>query len=443
MAYNIHIAFFISFKTNNLKTFKRQPQIKNTLRNQENDVNMKVVIIGNGVAGQNVAEGLRQKDSTLEIVILTEESHPYYSRIFLPEYITMEKKLDQLYTRKLDWYPTKNITLKIGTKVTKINPDTKQIFIETQNEPIKYDKLVLATGSSARKLPYNKPNIGGMFTLRNIADADFISQYIDQHAARNVFIIGGGLLGIELGFHLLQRKLNVTICEIFPYLLPRQLDQDSARILEKYLEFKGIHILTGKEVVGIDGDSNVQGVILKSGEKLPCDVIFQQMGVIPNIGLAKDAGLKTDKGILVNEFMQTSNPDIYAAGDCIQFKTQLWGIIPASLEQAKLVVGHILNQSIKPYEGTFWNTRLKIAGLKLACYGTPPQKNAPDETVLANTDEDCYLCRKVILKDNIIKGAIVMGSGDDLYFQKNLGKSVKSEELQAKINEKTEDKSVD
>jgi len=404
---------------------------------------MKIVIIGDGVAGQNVAEGLRAKDPSMEILILTEEKHPYYSRIHLPDYIAGEKKLDQLYSRKLDWYPTKNITLQIGTKVTKIEPTKKRIFIDSQAEPIGYDKLVIATGSSARKLPYNKPDISGMYTLRNIADADKITSYIDETKARTVFIIGGGLLGIELGFHLLQRNLNVIICEIFPYLLPRQLDKASAQILQKYLESKGIQVMVGEEVIGILGNSKVQGVSLKSGKSIDCDVILQQMGIIPNLGLAKDAGLKTEKGILVNEFMQTSDPDIYAAGDCIQFKTQLWGIIPASLEQAKIVTGHILGQPVKPYEGTYWNTRLKIAGLKLACYGSPPQEGAKEETVIANTDIDCYLCRKVILKENKINGAIIMGSGDDMYFQRNLGKSVNLDEVKSKINEKNDDKSVD
>ena len=405
---------------------------------------MEYIIIGNGVAGQTAAEALRKEDPTTVITLIGKEPFGYYSRIFLPQYITRTKSLTNLILRDKAWYAQQNIRFLPGVTVTRIDRSTHTVYTASTNSAsppsslvnsYHYDKLLIATGSNARKLPFSNPSVKGVFTLRNIADADEIYEYITKHKVHEIFIIGGGLLGIELGYQLRDLHVHVTICEIAPYLLPRQLDEPSAHILQRYLESQQLQILTGVEVDRILGDQVVTGVRLKSGQEYPAGIVLQQMGIIPEIALAKSIGLPTDKGIIVNEYLQTIDNEIYAIGDCVQFRGLIWGIIPASLEQAKIAVAHILGQNPATYAGSFWNTRLKIAGIQLSCLGTPPSGETP---TLENVDEGNFLCKKVIIDQNTLKSAILMevGSVNDQYFVKNIGKKVNVDEVKKKLYDK-------
>lgn len=397
---------------------------------------MKIVIIGNGIAGQIVAQNIRKKGKNFEIVMISNENHPYYSRIFLPQYISGDRTKKQLYQRDLDWYDKNDIRLLLNTEVEKINPQKKSIELKDAEMAINYDKLVLAVGSTPRKLPFGNPDADGVFTLRKISDADEIASYIKNKNVKNAFIIGGGLLGIELGFHIKDLGIEVTICEIFPYLLPRQLDQKTSGLLKKYLENIGLKFVLGESVKKIMGSQIVEGIEMESGQIIESQIIMEQLGIIPNTELARRSGLETDKGIIVNEFMQTRDPDIYAVGDCIQFGNQIWGIIPASMEQAKLAAAHILNENPEPYTPSVWHTKLKVAGIDLTCVGTPNPKDENEAEILTNINPDFYMCRKVIIEKNKLTGAILMGSGgDSRYFIDNIGKEVDIEKVKEKINE--------
>jgi nitrite reductase (NADH) large subunit len=397
---------------------------------------MKLIIIGNGVAGQLVAEGVRKKDKNAEILMICKEPYPYYTRVFLPHYIAEERTKEELYLRDFDWYNENNIQMLMDTTATKIDPKNHLVYVENETKELKYDKLVIATGSSSRKLPFGNPNVEGMFTLRTIDDADAIINFITERNVKQAFIIGGGLLGIEAGFHIHQLDVEVTICEVFPYLLPRQLDKDSANLLQKYLESQGLKFILGQSVKQIIGNPAVEMVELESGLKIKSQMVLQQMGVIPNLELAKISGLKTDKGVVVNEFMRTDDSDIYAAGDCIQFNNQLWGIIPACMDQAKIVVAQILQENKTPYVPTVWTTKLKVAGIDLTCVGAPNPQNEKEATTVSKTDQNMYLCRKVILEKDKLTGAILMGpGGDSKFFINNVGKNVKIDEVKKKVME--------
>ena len=223
---------------------------------------------------------------------------------------------------------------------------------------------------------------------------------------------------------------------MLPYLLPRQLDEHTAGFLTRYLESQGLHIICGTPVKKVHVDPYVTHIEMEDGREYPAQIVFQQMGIIPSIQLAKDSGLPTENGILVNEFMQTANPDIYACGDCIQFKKSVWGIIPASLDQSRQAANAILGKNPPPYQGTFWNTRLKVAGVQLACFGSPPTKGSTTEEVMDYTDSNCNVCRKVVLEGNALKGAILLGGGDEMFFQKNIGKPVEKDVVLQKLYEK-------
>lgn len=397
---------------------------------------MKIAIIGNGIAGQIVAQNIIKKGQDYEIVMISRENHPYYSKIFLPHYIAGDRTKKQLYQRDLDWYDKNKIQLLLNTEVAKINPQKKSIELKNSEMVINYDKLVLAVGSEPRRMSFGNPDVQGVYTLRTISDADEIVSYIKDNKVKKAFIIGGGLLGIELGFHIKELNIEVTICEIFPYLLPRQLDQKTSGLLKKYLEKIGLKFVLGETVEKIVGSQTVEGIKMKSGQIIESQVIMEQLGIIPNTELAKISGLETDKGIIVNEFMQTNDPEIYAVGDCIQFDQQIWGIIPASMEQAKLAAAHILNEDPKPYTPSVWHTKLKVAGIDLTCVGSPSPKDEKDAQILTNIHPEFYMCRKVIIEKNKLTGAILMGSGgDSRYFINNVGKDVDIEQVKEKINE--------
>jgi len=396
---------------------------------------MKVIIIGAGVAGQTVAETLRRKDKNIEIVMFTDEPHPYYSRIFLPHYIAKERSLEKLYTRKEKWYFENNIDFYSNIEISRIDLNDKLVYPK-KSKPFSYDKLVLAVGSSARKLAFGNPDIKGNFALRTIADAQKIQQFVQDNKVKHAFIIGGGLLGIELGFHLKKIVSKVNICEIAPHLLPRQLDDETAKVLQTYLKSQGLELILGQSVSEILGEKQVKGVESQDGVKIEADMVLQQLGIIPNTELAKNSGLETQKGIIVNEFMQSSNSDVYAVGDCVQFGEKIWGIIPASMEQAKQAAAHILNENPEPYKPSVWNTRLKIAGIDLTCIGLSSPEAEEGATLYEYKRHDTYTCRKVLIRNNVLTNAILLGPGaDSKYFMKKAGKQVDPKEIDEKVHE--------
>lgn len=400
---------------------------------------VKIVVIGTGIGGQNFVESILKKNKdlgSLEIVMISKDTYPAYTRVFLPNYIGGEKTKEQLYLRNLDWYKANKVELILNAEVKKINAVNHSIEFTDNRIPLNYDKLVLSLGSSPRKMPYGNPNAKGVFALRTIADADEIRNYVRENNVKNVFIIGGGLLGIELGYHVKKLGVDITICEIFPYLLPRQLCVQSAKYLEDYLESQGLKFVLGQSVKKIIGDPKVQAIEMESGMKVNADMVLQQLGVIPNIELAKNSGINTDKGIIVNEYMQTNLPDIYAIGDCIQFQNQIWGIIPATMDQAKVACSHILGEKTEPYVPTQWQTKLKIAGLELMSIGSPNPINKDIAEIMWKIDEKSHTCRKVIYENKTLTGAILMGPNADIkYFTQNMGKPVDIEQLKKKINE--------
>ncbi|MCF2139592.1 MAG: FAD-dependent oxidoreductase [Candidatus Lokiarchaeota archaeon] len=413
---------------------------------------MRIVIIGDGIAGQSVAEKIRKEDNESEIFIFTKEPYSFYSRIFLPLYIIGERSLDKLILRNREWYKKNDILLFTNNPINHIDPEKKLIYprdpidipepnlnsdrnIYEKFQSISYDKLVFATGSNPRRFSFGNPNIDGMFTLRNIDDANQIREFINKNNVKNVVILGGGLLGIELGFHLLKLDLSITICELSSYLLHRQLDEGTAKLLQKYLEHKGLRILCGEKAEKVIGKEFVEGIQFESGKVIKCQMILQQMGIIPDTFLAQKTGLKVELGIIVNEYMQTSESDIYAAGDCIQFNKRIWGIIPASMEQAQIAANHILGKEISPYQGTIWNTKLKIAGISLSCMGTtPPNISSKGKKIIQAIDPENYICKKILVEESKLTGAILMGSSSDKFFRKNLGKKVDLEELKRVLN---------
>ena len=398
---------------------------------------MKVVIIGNNVAGTFTAQNIRYLNNEVEIEIFTQENYPYYTRVNLPELISAKVTIDDLIVFKEKWYKNKNLKLNLNKRVNKIDPNNKTIYIEGENDPISYDKLILALGSTPNIPPIKnasemKIEKKGVFTLRNIDDALEIRDYIKKFTVEKAIIIGGGLLGLELANQIKEYNLETTVVEFFPRLLPRQLDEECGTMLREEIESHGIKVVLDAATEEISGNGRVTGIKLKDGQTLDADIVLIQAGIRPTIDLAKEANIHTNRGIVVNEFLETSEKDVYAVGDCIEYKNQIWGIIPACMEQSKIVAASVLGLKKVDYKGTTPKNTLKIVGLELTSIGIidPTKEEGAGWEILKRADKKDCCYQKLVLKDNKLKGAILFGENKAMSFVYNkMEQDVEKDEL--------------
>ena len=395
----------------------------------------KIIIVGNNVAGTFTAQNIRFLNENVDIEIFTQESYPYYTRVKLPELISNKIQVNDLIVFKDDWYKDKKIKLNLNTKVTKIEADQKFLFIEGQNNPVSYDKLILALGSVPNIPPIKNARelVGkGVFTLRTIDDTLEIKEYLQNSNAKKAIIIGGGLLGLELANQIKNNNLDTTVVEFFPRLLPRQLDDECSFMLKEEIENKGIKVVLNALTDEIIGNGFVTGIKLKDGQKFEADIILIQAGIRATIDLAQNSGLEANRGISVNEFLETSKKDIFAVGDCIEYKNQTWGIIPACMEQSKIVAASALGLRKIEYKGTTPKNTLKIVGLELTSIGIfdPSRDEGGSWEILKKADKKDCCYQKLVLKDNTLKGAILFGDNKAMSFvYKKMEQDVTREEL--------------
>jgi nitrite reductase (NADH) large subunit len=291
------------------------------------------LIIGNGVAGTTAAENIRKEDKKGNITMVTDENFPFYWRIQLNEYISGDITEEQLLAKKEDWYRDQNITLKLKTRIVGADAQKKIVVTEDRKE-LAYDSLLIATGSHSFIPPIKGSEKKGVFALRDVQDARDISLF--AKSAEQVILIGGGLLGLEAGNALRKLGKKIMVVEFFPRLLPRQLDVDGAGRLQKIMEGMGFSFRLGAKTQEVTGEDQASGALLEGGETLSGQMVVISAGVRANLELAEPLGLKTDKGVVVDERLRTNQPDIYAAGDVAEFRGMPYGIWPAAMEQGKI-----------------------------------------------------------------------------------------------------------
>lgn len=362
---------------------------------------MKYLIIGNGVAGDEASIMIRKNDATAEIIIISESINYFYYKPKLINYLANEISLNKFTIHKKEFYEKININNILGTKIIKINPNKNIVTAEDKTE-YEYDKLLLATGSSAFIPPIKGANKNGVFTIREVEDCDNILEYIKDK--NNIVVIGGGLLGLETANSLKSLDKKVIIIEYFNRLLPRQLDNDGANLLKKMLEKKGLNFILTGVVETIEGKDKVDKVILKSGKEIKADAVIISAGIRGRIELTKDIGIKINKGIIVNDFMQTSIENIYCAGDLVEHNGKLYGIWNASKEQGKIAGLNMVGIKTK-YNGTLFSNILKVTGIDLYSAGNFNTKNGE---ILISKNENEYI--KFIIENNKPIGAIVLGN---------------------------------
>jgi nitrite reductase (NADH) large subunit len=361
------------------------------------------LIIGNGAAGNAAAAAIREYDPQGPIHIFSRESYPFYYVPALPEYLAGEKNLDQFTIHGLDWYEKNRVDLHLETEIIRIDPEKK--MVETRKGEIyQYDKLLLATGSSANVPPIKGADTEGVFTLKNFDDARTIREYAQK--SRRVGLIGGGLLGLEAGNGLRKAGARVTVVEFFPRLLPRQMDVPGAALLQKQMEEMGFTFYLGAVTEEIIRDSGGLTLILKSGDRITVDMVLISAGVRPELSLAKSLHLEIDKAVKVDDAMRTSRPDIFAAGDLVEHRGRFYGIWPACLEQGR-VAGAVMAGRQAAYEGTVPANTLKVAGIDLFSAGEIDVEGNLEAIVSKDEKKKTY--RKFVIQDNILVGAILLG----------------------------------
>ncbi len=372
---------------------------------------MRILVIGNNVAGTNFAKALRDADQEADIRIFTDETRPYYPRPKLIDFVAGEIAENAMQFHPTEWYDKNRIILILNSKVQRIDRGARRI--QVNEEWIDYDKLVLANGSSAFVPPLKGLPKERVFTLRTLDDAIRIREAATT--SKNVVMIGGGLLGLEVARALATGfpGLKITVLEYAEHLLMRQLDHEGAQILQKWIEKLGTTVLTKAETEEILGEEAVTGVRLKDGRIIDCDMIVVSAGARPNLGLAKDAGLKMNRGIVVDPSLRTSDPDIYAIGDVAEFDGKVWGIIPPALEEARIAARKMGGLDTPDYAGTIPSNTLKVMGLDLTSIGkVRSEHETPDsgfEEIRAQT-EDGSIYKKYVIQDGKMIGAIVLGT---------------------------------
>ncbi len=365
-----------------------------------------VVIIGNGIAGVTAADTVRRYHPDCAIHLIGREKHPLYNRMAISRLIYDRSAMSGLYLHSDTWYDERQITSWLNTQVTEINKDSRGVILPT-GETLPYDRLILACGSSSYLPPLPGLDLPGSFVLREADEAMEIRAYVQTHGCQHAVIAGGGLLGLEAGYALLKLGLHVTILERGPWLLRRQLDESSSRLLQQHLEQLGMQILLEAEVVSLGGEEHVERVWLSADCCLPCDIFLTAVGIRPNTELAAALGLVVKRGVVVSNEMETSEAGVYAVGDMCEFNNELPGLWAIAAEQARVaainaVGGQATYQSVVPA------TTLKVVGVDVTSIGRFNAEQ-PGEQEIVLEDEAIQRYRKLVIANGRIVGAILLG----------------------------------
>ncbi len=375
----------------------------------------RLVVVGNGMAGMRTVEELKKLAPDLyDITVFGAEPHPNYNRILLSPVLAGEMTVDEIILNPLSWYADNDITLHTGRKVVKIDRTARKVVADDGTEAA-YDRLLLATGSTPFMPPIPGADLPGVVGYRDLADTDAMIAAAASH--RHAVVIGGGLLGLEAANGLKQRGMDVTVIHLMPWLMERQLDRTAAGLLQASLEARGLAFLLEKQTEAFirGGDNNPQGrvtaVRCKDGLEIPADLVVVAAGIRPNTALAESARLHCNRGIVVNDTMQTFDPRIYAVGECVAHRGIAYGLVAPLFEQAKVCANHLANFGIGRYTGTVLSTKLKVTGIDLFSAGQFMGGEGTDEIVLHDPAGGVY--KKLVVKNDLLVGAVLYGDTED------------------------------
>jgi len=375
---------------------------------------MRVVIIGNGVAGNSAISAIREVDENVEITVISEEIFPEYSACILPDYLAGEIKREGVFLKSLDDYLKDNVEAIFGHKVIAIDTNSKKLTLDTQRK-IFYDKLIIATGGKPVILPLEGSSQKGVFTLKSMDDVDKISNY----EMKEVVVVGSGPIGTETSIALRKRGYEVWWMELLNWILPKVFDKKPSSMLKGVAEEKGIKVLTGEKVVKILGEGRVEGIITDK-RRIKCDAVILAIGMRPNVDLARQAGVEIGEmgGIKVNDQMMTSVKDVYACGDCVETIDSVTNqpvliLLWHNARRQGEIAGYNCVGLSKRYSGSTSVVSLNMFDTLASSIGNPAANFKDGEVEVIEKECEEFYYRMVIV-DGAIVGAQSIGKVEDM-----------------------------
>jgi len=366
---------------------------------------MRIAIIGNGIAGTALTEEiLNLAEDKVKLYVFGAERYPGYNRILITEVLSGKKLLNEIYIKKWQWYEEKGVKLFLGKKIEKILPQ-KKLLITQDEEFFEYDKVIIATGSKPFIPPIKGIEKKGVFTYRKIDDVYKILDF--ARVSKRAIVIGGGLLGLEVAKALKDIGLEVFVVHILDTLMEQQLDKTASELLKRDLESMGIKVLLNKKTTEILGERKAQGVRFEGGEELEGDFVVIATGIRPNVDVAKNSGIKVNRGILVDDYLETSASDVYGVGECIEHRGKTYGLVAPIMEQVKVCAYNVVFGNKKKYEGSITHAMLKVAGINLFSAGE--FKEGKKDEVVSFLDNGKRIYRKAVIRNNKVVGSILYG----------------------------------
>jgi len=371
-----------------------------------------LVIVGNGMAAVRLVDELVTTAlGRYAIAVIGEEPRLAYNRVLLSSVLAGETASHDIELKPAAWWRDRGVTLKYGCRATEIDVGRRELKIEG-DESIEFSRLVLATGSSPLRLNVPGAELNGVHTFRDSRDVDLLLSL----AARKkpVVVIGGGLLGLEAAYGLAKAGTPVTLLHLMDRLMERQLDAPAAGLLKSLVERKGIAVELNANTARIHGTSRVEGVELADGRRIEADAVVFAAGIRPNTKLAQEAGLTVNRGIVVDDVMQTSAPGIFALGECAEHRGVCYGLVEPAYEQARVLARHLSGRNAA-YQGSVVATNLKVSGVSVFSAGDFLGSDASEAILLSDIRRGTY--KKLVIADGKLTGAVLVGDvGDALWY---------------------------
>ena len=369
----------------------------------------KLVVVGNGMAGVATVEHILKEKPDFEITIFGDETHFNYNRIMLSMVLAGEKSSDEIVLNDIDWYRSNNIRTRLGVKVARIDRESR-LAIGDDNEAAPYDNLILATGSSAFIPPIAGVDKKNVHVFRTLDDTrDLMAK---ARKGLKVAVIGGGLLGLEAARGLQVRGCDVTVIHLGVSLMDKQLDVTGGEYLKRRIENLGIRVMCPKQTAALTGNGKVEGLRFSGGDEIDAELVVIATGIRPNAQLAREAGLEVNNGIIVNDFMETSDPSIFAVGECTEHRGQTFGLVAPLFDQARVLAARISGRSGSGFSAPAPSAKLKIMGIDICSTGSIDDAVPGVETVRYE-DPAIGAYKKLLLQDNRLIGMILVGNIED------------------------------
>jgi len=371
-----------------------------------------LVIVGNGMAAARLVDELAKTAlGRYAIAVIGAEPRLAYNRVLLSSVLAGETASHDIELRPADWWRDRGVTLKYGCVATEIDVGRRELKIEN-DESIAFSKLVLATGSTPLRLNVPGADLAGVHTFRDSRDVDLLLTLAAQK--KRVVVVGGGLLGLEAAYGLAKAGAPVTLIHLMDRLMERQLDVSAAELLKSLVERKGIKILLNANTAGIHGVIRVEAIELSDGRRIDADAVIFAAGIRPNVALAKDAGISVNRGIVVDDVLQTGAPDIFALGECAEHRGICYGLVEPAYEQARVLARHLAGRAAA-YEGSVVATNLKVSGVSVFSAGDFIGAEGSETIVLNDASGGTY--KKLVISAGRLTGAALVGDvGDALWY---------------------------